>query len=136
MKKCAKPRTACVFIKETKEVKIDSRNTWKIHKKMNCNTYNIIYLLECQKSPCMQRYIGTTGRQLKHRLAEHRGYISNLVLSRATGAHWNQPGHSLADLKVVILEQSKYSSEEYCKEREKYFIRIFDTYHTSINRVV
>ena len=61
MKKCAKPCTACPFIKGTKEVKIDSGNTWKINKKMNCNTYNIIYLLECQKSQCMQRYIGTTG---------------------------------------------------------------------------
>ena len=80
----------------------------------------------------MQRYIGTTGRQLKHRLAEHRGYISNLVLSRATGAHWNQPGHSLADLKIVILEQSKNSSE-----REKYFIRRFDTFFIlHINREV
>ena len=84
----------------------------------------------------MKRYIGMSGRQPKYRLADHRGYISNLVLSRATGAHWNQPGHSLADLKVVILEQSKNSSEEYRKEREKYFIRIFDTYHTGINREV
>ena len=136
MTRCAKSCTACPYILETKEIKIDSKNTWKINRKMNCNNFNIIYLLECQKNQCKQRYIGTTGRELKHRLAEHRGYISNLVLSRATGAHWNQPGHSLADLKVVILEQTRNNSEEYRKEREKFFIRLFDTYNTGLNREV
>ena len=65
-----------------------------------------------------------------------RGYISNLVLSRATGDHWNQPGHSLADLKVVILEQTRNNSEEYRKEREKFFIRLFDKYNTGLNKEV
>ena len=97
-------------------------------------SFHVIYLLECQKDKCKQRYIGTTGRQLKYRLAEHRGYISNQVLNKATGAHWNQPGHSLADLKVVILEQTRSKNEEYRKEREKYYIRIFDTYNKGINK--
>ena len=59
---------------------------------------NVVYMLECQKDKCRQRYIGITGRQLKLRLADHRGYITNQVTSKATGAHWNLPGHSLADL--------------------------------------
>ena len=63
----------------------------------------------CQKDNCRQRYIGTTGRQLIQRLAEHRGYITNQVLTKATGAHWNLPGHSLADLRASVLEQSKYN---------------------------
>ena len=78
--------------------------------------------------------IGSTGRELKHRLADHRGYIQNQVTSRATGAHWNLPGHSLADLRVSVLEQCKKNSEEYRLEREKYFIRKFDTYNSGINR--
>ena len=87
-------------------------------------------MLEYQKDTCKSRYIGTTGRQLKQRLADHRGYIINQVFSKATGAHWNLPGHSLADMKVIILEQSKSQDEEYRLEREKYFIRIFDTYNS------
>ena len=66
---------------------------------MTCESFNIVYLLECNK--CQNRYIGTTGRQLKHRLAEHRGYIINQVVKRSTGAH------SLANLTVTILEQTK-----------------------------
>ena len=81
-----------------------------------------------------QRYVGTTGCQLENRLAEHRGYINNQVLSKATGAHFNLPGHSLANLKVTILEQTRSKDILYRLEREKYFIRILDTFNNGINR--
>ena len=81
-----------------------------------------------------RKYIGFTVCQLKHRLADHKGYITNQVTNRATGAHWNLPGHSLAHLKVIILEQIRKNDEEYCREREKYFIRKFDTHNNGINR--
>ena len=71
---------------------------------------------------------------LKHRLADLKGYITNQVAGRATGAHWNLPGHSLANLKIIILEQTEKNYEEYCREREKYFIRKFDTYNNGIDR--
>ena len=132
MIKCGLSCTACPYILEGKCMKIDGKNTWKIERRLNCKSFNIIYLLECQK--CKQKYIGTTGRPLKLRLADHRGYISNQVTSKATGHHWNLPGHSLADLKVTILEQCKSSAEDYRKEREKFFIRRFDTKNNGINR--
>ena len=91
-------------------------------------------MLECQKDNCRQRYIGETGRQLRQRIAEHRGYITNQVLTKATGAHWNLPGHSLANLRVTIIEQSKYNNAEYRKEREKHFIRKCYTFNNGINR--
>ena len=75
-----------------------------------------------------------TIRNLQQHLAEHKGYIDNQVTNRATGAHRNLPGHSLAHLKVIILEQSKYKDEEYIREREKYFIRKFDTFNRGINK--
>ena len=134
MTNCGKMCPACPYIKYGKEVSINDKEKWNINRRMTCETYNIIYMLECQKDKCRQRYIGTTGRQLKLRLAEHRGYISNQVISKATGAHWNLPGHSLADLRVTILEQTKYKNEEYRKEREKHFIRKFDTFNSGINR--
>ena len=81
-----------------------------------------------------KKYIGTTGRQLKKRLGEHRGYITNQVTSKSTVAHWNLPGHSLDHLKVLILEQVKSKDEEYRLEREKYFIRKFDTFNERNNK--
>ena len=132
MKKCGKSCTACPYMLEGKYIKIDERTTWKIEKNVSCNSFNVIYLLECKR--CRLRYIGTTGRQLKLRLAEHRGYITNQVVNTATGAHYNLPGHSLADLKVTILEQTKSSDEDYRIEREKYFIRKFDAFNKGLNR--
>ena len=93
-------------------------------------------MLECQKDKCQQRYIGSTGRQFKYRLAEHRGYISNQVISKATGAHFNLPGHCLASMKATILERVKYNNESYRMEREKYFIKKFNTFHEGMNKEV
>ena len=88
--------------------------------------------MECEKF--WERYIGSTIRQLKHRLADHKSYITNQVTSRALRAHWNLPGHSLAQLKITILEQVIYKEEDYCREREKYLIWKFDTVNHGINR--
>ena len=124
--------TACPFIQPGKYIKIAEKRTWTIGKRVNCESFNIIYLLACQK--CRKKYVGTSGCQLKHRLADHRGYIFNQVASRTTGAHFNLPGHSLADLSVTILEQTKSSDPEYRMEREKYFIRKFDTFNHGLNK--
>ena len=51
-----------------------------------------------------------------------------------TGAHWNLPGHTLANLKVTVLEQSKSRDKEYIREHENYFIKKFDTFNDGINR--
>ena len=45
--------------------------------------------------------------KVKYRLADHRGYVTNLVTKLATGAHFNSVGHSLSHIKVTILEQVK-----------------------------
>ena len=105
MKNCGKSCPTCPYIKEGKSVKIVDNLTWKLEKKNTCESFNVVYLLECDK--CGKRYIGSTIRQLKHRLADHRSYIYNQVTSRTTGEHWNLPGHSLAHLKVRVLEQSR-----------------------------
>ena len=99
MTKCGISCTACPYINEGNEVKINQDLTWRIERKMTCESYNIVYILDWQK--CGKKYIGSTIRQLLHRVADHRGYVSNQVTSRATGAHWNLPGHSLAHLRVL-----------------------------------
>ena len=72
-------------------------------------------------------YIGETKRVLKFRLDDND-------VNNATGSHFNQPGHCLADLSVTILEQVKKYNDSYRKEREEYFIRKFNTFHNGINK--
>ena len=95
-----------------------------------------IYMIQCKKYRCEERYIGQTKIIVKFRMAEHRGYITNQVINRATGSHFNLPGHSLADLKFTILEQLKYQYEEYGREREIYFINKFNTFYQGLNREI
>ena len=93
-----------------------------------------MYMIQCSKDNCNKRYIGQTGRLLKFRIADHRGYIQNQVTSKATGAHWNQPGHIMADMKFTVLEQVKYNDRNYREERETYFINKFDTFYNELNK--
>ena len=134
MTKCEIDCTACPYILEGKSVKITQKNTWKLNRSMSCNNFNIIYMIECNKNNCHSRYIGETKRSLKHRLADHHGYIVKKHVDKATGAHYNLPGHSLANLKVTIIEQVRYRDDNYRKERESYFINKFNTLNRGLNR--
>ena len=132
MKKCGKWCTACPYIKEGKSVKINQKKTWNINRNVNCETTNIVYLIECSK--CSERYIGESSRSLKSRLADHRGYINRDLVDTATGAHFHTPGHDLSHLTITILEQPKNKIENYRKEREKYLINLFNTYYRGMNK--
>ena len=133
MTKCGSGCTACPYIKEGKSININGIQ-WKINQQLNCKSFNIVYAVVCKKENCQRVYIGETKRILKFRLDEHRGYVMNSQLEKATGHHFNQPGHSLADLTVTALEKPKRNNSLYRKEREEYFIRLFNTFHEGINK--
>ena len=134
MVKCGKACTACPFILEGKTVTINSGKNWQLRRKFDCDSYNIIYIIECNIDNCKSRYIGMSSRSLRFRLSEHRGYVTNKITSKATGAHFNLPGHGLQNMKITILEIPKKNELEYRKQREKYFINKFNTLHNGMNR--
>ena len=80
------------------------------------------------------KYVGETSRIIKFRLADHRGYVNTQDLTKATGEHFNSPGHSLSDLSITVLEKVRSDDDLYRKEREKYFIRKFNTFYKGLNR--
>ena len=97
---------------------------------------NIVYIIECEKDNCDQRYIGETKRTLRSRLAEHRGYVKNKQTDKATGKHFNLPGHTVANLKISVIEQVRYNLDLYRKEREEFYIRKFNTFNDGMNRKI
>ena len=133
MTKCGADCTACPYVKEAKRIKINGVE-WKVNKKFNCKSFNVVYALICQKENCKQVYIGETKRILKFRIDDHRGYVVNKHLQHATGLHFNQPGHCLADMRFIAIEKSKRNNTLYRKEREEYFIRKFNTYNKGMNK--
>ena len=133
MKKCGQNCSSCPYIKEGKSFNINN-STWNINKQLDCNTFNLVYAIFCMKENCKEVYIGETKRMLHTRVAEHRGYVSKGETNQPTGAHFTKPGHSLADLRVTVIEHTRGRSSEYRKEREHYFIRRFDTYYNGMNK--
>ena len=133
MKKCGKC-VACSYIKEGRSIKLKD-STWTINRAYNCETENVIYMLECDKQNCMKRYIGETERKLKERIKEHIGYAKNHITTMATGEHFNLPGHSFQNMKFTIIERVKKQDMIYRQEREKYHISKFDTFYGGINRM-
>ena len=70
---------------------------------MDCETKNLLYAISCTVANCRQQYIGTTYRSLRERFREHLGYVDKNV--EATGTHYNLPGHSKADMKVMVVDR-------------------------------
>ena len=134
MSKCEKNCSLCPYVREAKSISVNRNTTWNITKNLNCQSSNIVYLIECSKDQCRKRYIGETGRTLQSRIADHRGYIVNGHTNTATGQHFNTPGHSVSNLKVTIIEQVKTNNESYRKIREKYHINKFNTYYEGLNQ--
>lgn len=133
MKKCQKQCHACPYVKEGKEVK-NKYFTWKINKSVNCESSNIVYLIECNNENCSSKYIGESERPMKDCLGNHKGYINNNQWNQPTGEHFNLPGHSINNLTITILEKVKKVNSVYRKEREKYLIRKFNSYYSGMNR--
>ena len=71
---------------------------------MNCQTQNLIHLINCKK--CPTQYIGETNRTLQARFSEHLGYATNKHTNKITGAHFNLTGHRQSDMEISIVSQS------------------------------
>ena len=132
MKKCNKC-PICPFVVQGKEVRATaSDKVVTINKPVDCQTRNSIYCISCSK--CAQQYIGETDRTLQARFSDHRGYVVNKMLKKATGNHFNLPGHTVSDMQVTILEKIHNKDVNFRKNREKMFIQQFNTKYKGSNQ--
>ena len=104
----------------------------QLQQNFNCHTKNVVYMLQCKK--CRQQYIGQTKKTLGDRFANHRGYVNNKNLDKATGAHFNLPGHSVSDMTISVIEKVRRTDGNYREERESMHIRDFRAKHSGLNR--
>ena len=98
---------------------------------MNCTSEkNFIYMIECSKETCKKKplYRGNLTR-----ISQHLGYINTKKLDQPTGKHFNEPGHSKANLKATILEKVKVNDLQNRKEREHYHIQKFLSFYRGLN---
>ena len=133
MKKCNNC-VYCHYIMTGQHVKFTASNYHHIiTTNITCQTSNVIYLITCLK--CLMQYVGETDRRLKDRFLEHQGYVRNQKLDKATGQHFNLPGHRLSDMHITALEHVHHKDETYRKIREKHYIKLANTKHKGMNKV-
>jgi len=91
----------------------------------NCNTNNVIYLIECTKCKKRNQYVGQTKRTLSMRTAGHRAACktkTNLPLYKHFA---EQPDHSFErDAKLTILEKT---TMDQLLAKEKHWIATLET---------
>ena len=103
-----------------------------IESPVDCQTANLVYCISCDK--CPEQYVGETEKTLAVRFAQHRGYARNKKLDKATGHHFNLPGHSMANMKVTVLEKVKSNDPQMRKTRESLKIKKFNSKYKGMNR--
>ena len=60
--------------------------------------------------------------------------IKGHKLEKATGAHFNLPGHSMADMKITIIEKVMSDDPQMRKLRESHVIKQFGTRYKEMNK--
>ena len=79
----------CVHILKRENNSILEQKYGTFNSNVNCDSTNIVYMIECKKDRCKQRYMGETDNELRKRITQHRRYKH---LNLATGYHINLPG--------------------------------------------
>ena len=97
--------------------------TRQIKQHITCNSTNLTYMIECKK--CKKQYIGETKRTIRERFTEHRQATNNPHHANSTAAvptHFNLPGHSSADMRLIPLELQPTINASRRKAREAFLI--------------
>ena len=79
---------------------------------------------------CNKKYVGETSQSLALRMNLHRSDCKTRKHNRSPVAeHFNQPGHTFADIELCCIEFRQWKTDVHRKERETYWIRRLNTLH-------
>ncbi|XP_050792228.1 uncharacterized protein LOC127042831 [Gopherus flavomarginatus] len=131
---CNKPRCQlCPHIYTSDTITGPNQISHTITGSFTCTSTNVIYAIICQQCPSAM-YIGQTGQSLRKRINGHKSDIRNGNIQKPVGEHFNLPGHTIADLKVAILQQENFRTRLQRETAEFQFICKFDTISSGLNK--
>lgn len=89
----------------------------------------MVYAIKC---PCGLLYIGETTQKVKDRIARHKYSIRDKLLQLPLGRHFLEKGHSISQLKYMVLEgisknRRGVDRELVLRKREVYWIHFLNT---------
>ena len=101
--KCMKPCCqVCDMLDTGTKLQIPGRSSTIQPGNHNCDSYNIVYLLMCDKCDS-ENYIRETSNKLRLRLNNHKKSIRDNSRGLPVAVYFNKPDHSLRNLRCVIL---------------------------------
>ena len=101
-----------------------------LQKHYDCQTKNIIYLIKCKGA----QNIGETQETLETRFSQHLGYVHRNEQDKATGKHFNLPGHSELNMSLISFEQVFPKEDTLLrKRRESYWINLYHSLEHGAN---
>ena len=56
-------------------------------------------------------------------------------MTKSTGIHFNQKGHSVSDMQISILEKVFNQDPQFRKQRERMYIQKFNTRYKGLNKI-
>jgi hypothetical protein len=135
MKSCNENRCEiCPFVTNTKQFTGPFNNLKiNLNSAMNCSSSNVVYCLHCNKNNCRQIYIGYTQRKLRDRFGEHKSSV-NTKAKNAIGEHFNGPGHSVANMKILAIEKVNNLGQQIIEKRESLWINRLEAEFKGLNR--
>ena len=118
----------CQHIKTGTTVQSTSTGcSFNVRATATCKASNVIYIIEC--TLCNMQYVGETQNALHIRLNGHRNDMKHKRVDKPVAAHFNRPGHSLADLTIMVLELMRSHNPDLRKKRESYWIYQLQSLH-------
>ena len=139
-RKCGKPCPTCPFtLPPVKSLRgLVNNYEHEIKTAVNCQTSNGIYYWKCTKPNCSEfpkcEYIGMSSRRFQKRFYEHQYYIKSEKITEPSGEHFSLPGHSLHDLKGMVIEKVRNPDPFILRAREALLIQKFDTFNNGLNK--
>ena len=102
-----------------------------IENSFNCSSKDVIYIISCLK--CNKLYVGQTARMIRDRLNNHR---SDIKLKRPTAIslHFNEPGHSVRDLKITpVADINGFCTSDRAKIEYEFMTLLDSIYPAGLN---
>ena len=129
--KCNQKRCDCCLWIEQKSYHGDNEE-YPIYGRMDCNSKNIIYVIECNK--CKLKYVGETQRALKCRLYNHLSDLRHFK-NTTVADHFNYDcvnDYDAWDFKIYPIEYihdqgTAAKNKKKLLQRETYWIKELDT---------
>ena len=116
--KCGKCRVSCPILKEgTKFTSTNTKKTYPIKQKLNCDSSYVIYLGTCQK--CQGQYVGKSTTIFKKRHSNHKQEVKRVY--GGLGHHYGGQGCGYENISIQIIDQVEQGDQQALAKQEVYW---------------